>query len=262
MIKSFIWVWFAYYFPDYISGLKTNPTLFPSFQALTEDYQKWLLEGLSAQFNFAQLVQAESVPANLSGLKGLSRMALDLFNLHALFDMAGAAGHVKYNGSIVLTEATYQDVFMCIKSMEIIAEPRCASPAQVYDTYLHERGKTLGLDVHKPTQRALLRICCNLRYHTKEQAQAVIDAYEKIPKDTWAILRKELCVTGADDGWAILLYYAPALLLNCQSALVKPGEPPSVAGIEMGLKAMAKCFIAARAWIKVSVHTLRWEIVF
>ncbi len=69
--------------------MKTNPRLFPSFQRLTKNYQDWLLEGLGAQFNFAQLVQAESVPANLAGLKGLSKMALDLFNLHALFDMAG-----------------------------------------------------------------------------------------------------------------------------------------------------------------------------
>lgn len=48
-------------------------------------------------------------------------MALDLFNLHALFDMAGAAGHVKYNGSLVLTEPTYQDMFVTIKCMEEIA---------------------------------------------------------------------------------------------------------------------------------------------
>jgi len=230
-------------------GLKTNPRLFPSFQALRPEYKEWLLEGLGAQFNFAQLVQAESVPANLGGLKGLTKMALDLFNLHALFDMAGAAGHVKYNGSLVLTEATYQDVFLCIKSMELIAS-RNATVVQVYDSYLHDRGKTLALDVHKPTQRALLRVCCNLRYHTKEQAQAVIAAYEQIPRDTWNILRKELCVTGIDDGWAILLYYAPALLLNCQSALAKPGEPPNQEAIKIGLIAMSKCFISARAHIK------------
>ena len=65
-------------------------------------------------------------------------MSLDLFNLHALFDMAGkiiytpeiplsskyigAAGHVKYNGSIVLLEATYQDIMLTIRSMELIAK--------------------------------------------------------------------------------------------------------------------------------------------
>jgi len=230
-------------------GLKTNPRLFPRCLRLTKDYQDWLLEGLGAQFNFAQLVQAESVPANLAGLKGLSKMSLDLFNLHALFDMAGAAGHIKYNGSLVLTEATYQDVVLCIKSMELVAS-RGATVVQVYDSYLHERGKTLGLDVHRPTQRALLRVCCNLRYHTKEQAQVVIAAYEQVPHETWNILRRELCVTGLDDGWAILLYYAPALLLNCQSSFAKPNEPPNVEAIKIGLIAMSKCFISARRHIK------------
>jgi hypothetical protein len=45
-------------------------------------------------------------------------MSLDMFNLHALFDMAGAAGHVMFNGSLVLTDPTYHDVFLIIKSIE------------------------------------------------------------------------------------------------------------------------------------------------
>ncbi len=79
----------------------------------------------------------------------------------------------------------------------------------------------------------------------------MVAAYEALPRDTWNILRKELCVTGIDDGWAILLYYAPALLLNCQSAMCKPGDPPNVDAIKMGLAAMAKCFTCARKHIKV-----------
>jgi hypothetical protein len=55
---------------------------------------------------------------------------------------------------------------------------------------------------------------------------------------------------GIDDGWAILLYYAPALLLNCQSALRKPGEAPNVRAIELGMIAMNKCYIEARKHIK------------
>ena len=77
---------------------------------------------MGAQFNFAQLVQAESVPASLMGLKDLDKMSLDMFNLHALFDMAGAAGHVNYNGSIVLLENTYNDMFLTIKCLEAIAQ--------------------------------------------------------------------------------------------------------------------------------------------
>lgn len=56
---------------------------------LSEKHKSCLLKGLSAQFNFAQLVQAENVPGNLIRLSGLDKESVDLFNLHALFDMAG-----------------------------------------------------------------------------------------------------------------------------------------------------------------------------
>lgn len=63
--------------------------MFKSYQALSEDNKQALLKGLGAQFNFAQLVQAENLPGNLIGLRGLDPKSVDLFNLHALFDMAG-----------------------------------------------------------------------------------------------------------------------------------------------------------------------------
>ena len=106
------------------------------------------------------------------------------------------------------------------------------------------------LDSTRPTEKAALRICCNLRFHTKEEAATVVAAIDNLPRDVWNNLRKELCITGIDDGWAILLYYAPALLLNCQSALRKPGEAPNVRAIELGMIAMNKCYIEARKHIK------------
>jgi len=230
-------------------GLRENPGEFPSYNKLHERIKKWLLEGLQAQFNFAQFVQAENVPNNLKGLAGVSNKALGLFNLHALFDMAGAAGHIKYNGSLTLTDATYKDVMLCVDSTNLVASQK-ASVVYVYDNYLHERGKSLGLDVRRETERSLLRICCLLRYHTKDQAKAVISAYEKLDVHDWHILRQELCTTGIDDGQAILLYYAPALFLNCQSAMSKPGEPPNAEAIRIGMNAMLECFKCARGHIK------------
>jgi hypothetical protein len=52
------------------------------------------------------------------------------------------------------------------------------------------------LDSVRPTEKAALRICCNLRFHTKEESQAVVAAIDKLPKDIWNNLRKELCITG------------------------------------------------------------------
>ena len=93
----------------------------------------------------------------------------------------------------------------------------------------------MGLDVHKPTQRALLRLCCNLRYHNAVQSAAIVQAYTTLPDGIWNSLRKELCTTGVDDGIAILLYYAPALLLNCQAAAGAKPDAPSVENITAGM---------------------------
>ncbi len=70
-------------------------------------------------------------------------------------------------------------------------------PAETYDNYLHRRGLTLGsLTSSDPTQRAILRICCNLRYHTWAEAQDVIKVFNKLPAEVKNNLRKELGNTG------------------------------------------------------------------
>jgi len=232
-------------------GLNTMPGIFPSYARLPQQFKKWLLEGLAAQFNFAQFVQGESVPASLTGLKGVSKEALDLFNMHALFDMAGAAGQFNWHGSLVITEPTYNDCFMTIAAIETLKDG--ASVKQVYDTYLHKRAVSLGFDIRFPTQRALTRICCLLRLHTRQEADKVRKAYENLPADTWTLLRRELNTTGIQDGTAILLYYAPALMVNVNAARkaeLQSSEALFVEAIEAGLKIMAGCFIAARKHVE------------
>jgi hypothetical protein len=53
-----------------------------------------------------------------------------------------------------------------------------------------------SLDSSHSTQRAILRICCNLRYHTPEEAADVMKVYNSLPQDVKYNLRKELSVTG------------------------------------------------------------------
>jgi hypothetical protein len=100
-----------------LMGLKKHPKMFPSYLKLSPYYQQKLIEGLEAQFNMAQLIQGENIPKALEGVKVLKKDALDLFVLHAVYDMAGAAGHVAHNGSIVLTESTYSATVMCVEAL-------------------------------------------------------------------------------------------------------------------------------------------------
>ncbi len=121
---------------DYFLGLKVAPDLFQSYIRLPVALQDSLLKGLEAQFNFAQLVQAENIPGSLVGMTKLEKeslLTLDLFNLHALFgtknrvvqfypDMAGAAGAVDAYGSVVLNEDTYQDIMLAISSVDTVVK--------------------------------------------------------------------------------------------------------------------------------------------
>ena len=56
-----------------------------------------------------------------------------------------------------------------------------ASTAELYNQYLNTRGAPYKMTSRNPTQRALIRICCNLRYHKIEEAKRVIEASKKLP---------------------------------------------------------------------------------
>ena len=88
----------------------------PSLEALPEDYRNVITGGLRANFNLGQFLQGENIAA--SGIE-FSKLALDqskmgsrmisTFLFHTLIDIAGAAGHVTLDGSIVMTEPTFMN---------------------------------------------------------------------------------------------------------------------------------------------------------
>ena len=122
-------------------------------------------------------------------------MALTLFNFQGLFDMAGAGAPVSMLNAFVLNEATYQDIELMTQCME----SKSLSESQIYNQYLNLRGKSFGhLNSAKPTQRAIIRICCHLRYHNIDEAQKVIQAWEKLDESVQKNLEKEMAVTGKD----------------------------------------------------------------
>jgi hypothetical protein len=90
----------------------------------------------------------------------------------------------------------------------------------VYDSYLHSRGNSLELDVQHPTQRSVIRLCCMMRLGKPEHAATVMEAFNQLNFDDRTLLNRELKMSGVLDGWAILLYYAPATLLNLQAGFL------------------------------------------
>ncbi len=98
------------------AGLSQHPEISPSFQKLSSRHKKLILNGLKTEFNIGQFIQGENVPASLEGLKGIDEESLKFYLLHALYDIAGAAGQSVQNGSVIMNEPTYENFRLAIDS--------------------------------------------------------------------------------------------------------------------------------------------------
>ncbi len=226
-------------------ALEHYPEVSPSFNRLSDYYKTLVIDGLKATFNLAQFVQGENVPASLAGLVGLDKASLDFYLLHVVYDIAGAAGQVKQNGSLVMNESTYQGFKLSLAALSLIAEGK--SLDKVYDAFLAAKASVLGLVVFNSIERAITRVCCMLRVADAVQAQRVLDIFKNLPKNERAILEKELNLTGVDDGYATLLYYSPAMFANAHAALKAAGDPYAFDNsVRIGLKTLARVYQESR----------------
>jgi len=230
-------------------ALENHPELAPSFNRLPDRYKRLIVEGMKAKFNFGQFVQGENVPASLSGLVGLDKEALDFYMLHVLYDIAGAAGHVKEAGSLVVTEPTYQGFKQGIESLGKISAGEGVVAA--YDDFLNRKGAVLHLDVNNTTEIAVIRLSAMLRISDVKKSEQVLEVFNALEPNEKAILEKELNLSGVNDGHATLLYYAPAALANLIKALEDAKEADAFKkGLQIGLKVFARTFQLARIALK------------
>lgn len=230
-------------------ALRDHPEVSPSFQRLSLEYQGLMLDGLRAEFNIGQFIQGENVPASLDGLKSIDEKSLKFFLLHALCDIAGAAGQFVQNGSAVMTEPTYQGFKDSISSIEGLSQGQ--TPDTVYDSFLGKRSSSLELDITQPRERAITRVCCMLRFSTLQEAKQVSEAWDSLPKNTQAILEAELNKNGTEDGFATLIYYSPALLVNLQKSMNAQSSPESFQNsLKLGLTTLARIYQESRIALK------------
>lgn len=226
-------------------GLEQHPDISPSFQKLSPRHKDLLLNGLKTKFNIGQFIQGENVPASLEGLKGIDEESLRFYLLHALYDIAGAAGQSVQNGSVVMNEPTYENFRLAIDSLEKLGAGQ--TPDDAYDAYLAQKAEKFGFDISVPADRATTRICCMLRTSNTEQAREVSQVFAELPQNTRAILEDGLNMKGTDDGIATLIYYAPAFLANLQKKFSESGEPDSSKkALALGLGTFARVFQEAK----------------
>ncbi len=207
-------------------GLKEMPELSPTFSDLLSKYQNIILTGLRTKFNMGQFIQSENLPASLLPLQGIDYLSLNFYMLHVFFDIAGAAGHVKNNGSVIVTDAYWKNFKAANDSIYAMLEGKI-SATEAYNRYLLKRAKMLGLDCIKNEDLAVVKICNLIRIFSAKDASIVKNCYNDLPIQVKEMLTKELVKDGIYDK-GILLYYAPATLSNAVNYFKKEGYKDAI----------------------------------
>lgn len=245
--------------------LKLKPELFPGFMELTSVYREQIIAGYASGCDISQLEQLELPPVAIEALRKLDAKALDLYILHTIFDVSGAAAHFKSNGSLTLHEETWAFFNATREALQLLKDPN-SSISDVYNHYLQFRGHCVGIDELSPETVALIRIAGLSRLATKEQGEMLGAVWANLPESVRSTLITELNVHGGEDLRAIFVGYGVAMLLNPQSALQKElneasknlnlvvgseqKRAASIEGLRIGLINLANAFATARALIK------------
>lgn len=203
-------------------GLKQMPELSPTFMSLLPEYQKIILRGLETKFNMGQFVSSENLPANLLSLHGIDIRSLNFYMIHVFYDIAGAAGHVRNDGSVIVTEAYWKN--FKVANNAILAMVRKEQTAiEAYNAYLLERAKMLELNCVSKEDYAIIKVCNFCKICSPMEAAEVKKTYLKLPVQVKEMLTKELTKDGINNK-GILLYYAPATLSNAINYFKKNGD--------------------------------------
>lgn len=207
-------------------GLKQMPELSPTFMSLLPEYKEIILRGLETKFNMGQFVRSENLPANLLPLKGIDLKSLNFYMMHVFYDIAGAAGHVRNDGTTIVTEAYWKNFKAADKAITAMLNKKYTE-IETYNQYLIERAKMLELNCVSKEDYAIIKVCNLCRICSPIDANKVRQTYLKLPVQVKDMLTKELTKDGINNN-GILLYYAPATLSNAINFFKKNGDENAI----------------------------------
>ena len=235
-------------------GLKAHPEFSPTFNSLSKYYQETILDGLKTSFNMGQYIQCECVPASLDSLYSLNEIALNYYLIHVLFDIAGAAGHVNDNGSLICNELYWNKFKIALETIYNLVEDRYL-PRMAYLDYLKQ---TMDYYIiYDKDNYAVARICNMINVPTAKEAHDIENAFNELPIHVQCVLEKELMASGIGTDSAILLYYAPATFRNALSYYKKENKETAIKKTIMKIAPiMAYIFEQIRASVKLDKGVL------
>ncbi|MDB5037710.1 MAG: hypothetical protein JWQ35_1238 [Bacteriovoracaceae bacterium] len=228
-----------------VQGLHEEPIIAPSFIRLSDHYRKLILDGLAADFNMGQFVQGENVAASVKGLIKLNGEAMNFYLAHVLYDIAGAAGGAFPVGSKIMTEPVYAGFKDGVKALQVL--PDGQSPENVYKQNLNSRLQPFlpKFDPNKSEDYALGRLALMSRFTGAEDLKIIAGTLSGLPESTEKLLVEGLNATGIGN-WAVLPYYAPALIENLKIGLADKTDHPRQKSILLAMRILAQVYAQAK----------------
>lgn len=239
------------------TGFTEAAELSPNFMRLPQLQKDWIVDGLlmGSGLNVGQFAQAENLPASLNAVKVLTGKpeAFEFKFIELLLDVAGAQGHMDSGGAKVMMEPVFRNFMLARQALQEVIAGK--STREAYDQILIEKNKLLvskgfnNLSIATAHDRALLRLLTLRRTTSLEQAEEMAKVFASLPANARAILISELNVDAVSDGWGILPYYAPALIVNAIGSLSATPHG-SEAAVRTTLLALARIFQEGRILLK------------
>lgn len=196
--------------------LRFHPHAVPSLNEMSEEAQEFVIGILELQqsFNFAQMLQAENVPANLAKLQAQirERQGIDLLKFYVLFLLAFMSGLAGGRGSRFMTNRNATSVLIGLSMMRNILEDE---PAPLYWGYLRQRSLQWSPGSGS-AHLALARLACLARAQSYQDYLRIQDAWNRLQKAQQLELTRNLLADGIVTK-AMMCEYLPQCLENARS---------------------------------------------
>jgi hypothetical protein len=194
--------------------LQKRPDLSPTFNSLSPKAKKLLGEAANLA-HYGHITHIEGGPSMFSKLKEsgqASQVGFFFDFLVHIFDVAGAAGHVDNESSLVYTEPAFKAMQGVFNSCKLLADPS-STEVDAYNANLRIRANWLGLSANDRMGRTLTRVGAMLRLFALEEGAVLRHAFGRLPLDVRTKIIEQLDI-GKGEELARTPTYMPALLVN------------------------------------------------
>lgn len=230
-------------------ALEKLPQSYPNFYKLPEKYRNLFLTSLRGNLNILQLNQGESIAEEINSIKDLPKEARKLYYLLAFFDLAGAQGHnVPEGKGSMLIEPVAKGFFDTMDAVEYGIE-RNMDADGIYSEVLRRKYESAGLDMNKPDDKAVAKLCSMARLTKPDDVKAVQNIYAQFTDKT--LLTQELTTTGTKDIPGIKLYFSPGTIANLVGKLRSSGSTnPTIEAMNIILPLFTGIYREARKYLR------------